>query len=858
MRVSKLALPLVLTMACVADEPTTLIASALTSVIPASDTCNQGAGASLCVQAPPIVVTETSRWTVDGVRGPLEYAGSVSLPFTTDDTFSPVGTARIGGTGTVHLQRVTLAPPMVAPRNYLFVFLENIHVRRVPSGPQAVVNLYLDYERFNGADTFVHAEDRRFVVNLASGSTVTVQQPVGLGTGTTWTSSSATGILFSAGGCVTVTTSISRCSGELRIPLAASAIDLPAPGLAPGVGFMARAASVNGMAPELPLSRYAPSDFTRTDWQTVLFTRPRGFDLAIATWNVRRFESLFEASGFGDVDRADIGTFLAGHDIVAIQEGWNRDHVTEIFTAANVKRAADGKPAFALYGPIDYEPQYSEVLATLVDSASDTQGGLWVMTHLPIASKGYKIYGQDTCRGEDCFKAKGVQWLRVMLQDEEDFEPKCRRSDLHCNKAPSGDDFVDVFNTHLQANEPLLCSLAGWPDKGEVLAAIAFIVNPAFAVEVAQILELVEADLNCNTLTDREGRAMQVATMNSFITNVAATDRASIVVGDFNINGKVTTESEYIQTLVALHIASVHTSSSDLISVLPPNSFEVKHGDVVREMTSLDFTTGRCIGTFIDETGGTQDAGCPFAGITDAPERLDYVLVRPPVLAEDAVDYPRWLVQTVPNAAVWSSPFPSLSGNFAASPPLRLSDHKPVISSLSFARLSNPPKYNPTWRHTVEQRIISVDATNVGDCPTCGEVDPFAHLWSTIQPGSTGPAFTTSECTDNQNPVFGDDACMANWVRTRAHTPPNETAIDLKAKVRDDDNTSADDTLSQGTRSTWNYNAATFVMTQTFGIEMQVSSSPNPEAVPISRCAGGSLGVDVCHWLQLTPIPPGQ
>lgn len=858
LKLALLCAPLV-AVGCAVDESTDETTSALTSVIPASDTCNQGVGASLCVQAPPIVVANTSRWTVDGVRAPLEYAGSVSLPFATDDLLSPVGGARIGGLGTVRLQRVTLAPPLVAPRNYLFVFLENIHVRRVTSGPQAVVNLYLDYSRFDGIDGFVHDEDRRFVVDLSSGTAVTVQRPVGLGSSTTWTAASASGILFAAGGCTTVTTSIARCNGELRIPLATSAVDLPAPGLAPGVGFMVRAASINGMAPDLPLARYAPSGFTRTDWQTVLFTRPRGFELSIATWNVRRFESLFESSGFGGVDRADIGTFLSGHDIVAIQEGWNRKHVEEIFAAANAKRAADGKPLFALHGPIDYEPEYSEVLATVVDAASDTQGGLWVMTHLPIANKGYKIYDQTSCRGEDCFKAKGVQWLRVMVQDEEDFEPKCRRSPLHCNKAPSGDDFVDLFNTHLQATAPLLCTLSGWPGmKAELIALIALIVNPGFALEVAQLLELVEADLNCDTQTDADVRAKQIATMNAFITAVAAPDRSSIVVGDFNIDGKTTAKSEYVQMLVGLHIASPSTSSSDLISVLPPNGFEVKHGDVVREMTSLDFTTGRCIGTFIDETGGIQDAGCPFAGNTDAPERFDYVLVRPPVLAANATDYPRWLVMTVPNAAVWASPFPSTSGNFAASPPLRLSDHKPVISALSFARLSNPPKYNPTWRHTVTQRIVSVDATNIGDCIGCGEVDPYAHLWSTIQPGVTGPAFTTSECTDNQATVFGDDACMANWVRTRPHTPPNETAIDLRAKVRDDDNTSGDDTISLGTRSTWNYNTGTFVMSQVFLSEVEVSSSSNPEAVPISRCAGATLGVEVCHAIELTPIPPGQ
>jgi hypothetical protein len=367
----------------------------------------------------------------------------------------------------------------------------------------------------------------------------------------------------------------------------------------------------------------------------------------------------------------------------------------------------------------------SEVTETVVDGFTDTQGGLWVMSHLPLASQNYHVFTSDSCRGEDCWKAKGVQWVRLMLQDPGSFEPKCRTSTMNCNKPPSGDDFIDVFNTHLQANEPLLCKLdSDWADiKAAVLAVLASFVDPVLAFHAAILIELVEGDLNCNTLTDRQARLSQLRQMNKFISAVAATDRSSLVLGDFNINGKPINGSEYQDALVALKIAAGGTPDDDTVSALPPGGFDIRHGDILRERTDVDFATGKCTGTFIDEAGGTPDATCnAFAGGTDAKERLDYILVRPPQLISQWQGYPRWFISAVDPKLVWTSPFPSLSGAFSSTP-LRLSDHKPITAALSFARLSNPPKYNPSWKHKVEQRVISVDATDVDDCLGCGEVD---------------------------------------------------------------------------------------------------------------------------------------
>ncbi|MBA3500492.1 MAG: endonuclease/exonuclease/phosphatase family protein [Deltaproteobacteria bacterium] len=850
---------------CVAEEPDPVDTQtfALTSVVPASNNCNQGVGANRCVQAPPFEVTSLAPWTIDGARGAKEYAGSVTLPFMTDASLGGLaGPAfKLQANGTVHLQRVTLRGtlPLLTPRNYLYVFLENVHVLVGAGGPLANVNVYLDNDRFNSPDNNVHAEDRRYQINLASGSVVTVQQPSGSGAATVWgPAPMQLGLSYAAGGCTLVNAKVARCSGELKIPLVSSAATAPAPGLAPGIGFMARTTSLVGMSPDLALGRYATSDFTITDWQTVLFTRPKGFDLAITTWNVRRFEALFQSAAFLAVDPNDIGQFLARNDIVAIQEGWDRGQVTKIFDAANLVRAGANLPPYNLYGPIDHQPAMSEVTQTVVDGLTDTQGGLWVMSHLPLATQGYHIFTADSCRGEDCWKAKGVQWVRLMLQDPADFDPKCLREKLGCNKPPSGDDFVDVFNTHLQANEPLLCKGDDFSAaKYGILSALAAIVDPVMAIHALILSELVEADLNCSSITDREGRLKQLHQMNTFISAVAAPDRSSLVMGDFNIDGKLISGSEYRDALVTLRIAPSSAPGDDTVSALPPGGFDIRHGDILRERTDVDFSTGRCTGTFIDESGGTQDPSCTFAGGTDATERLDYILVRPPQLVSQWQGYPSWYISAVPNSPVWTSPFPSLSGAFSATP-LRLSDHKPITTALTFARLGNPPKYNAGWKHTVEQRLISVDATDVEDCIGCGEVDPFAKLESLIKPANSSSIINpTAECTGIQNPIFGvlEHSCMDNWVRNRSHTPPNETAVSLFAEIWDDDNTSGDDLISEGTTSQWNYNQATFDMSfRLFGVDFPLESWPNFEAVPMSRCAGP--GIDVCHRISITEIAP--
>jgi hypothetical protein len=85
--------------------------------------------------------------------------------------------------------------------------------------------------------------------------------------------------------------------------------------------------------------------------------------------------------------------------------------------------------------------------------------------------------------------------------------------------------------------------------------------------------------------------------------------------------------------------------------------------------------------------------------------------------------------------------------------------------------------------------------------------------------------------------------------------PPNETTVSLKAQVWDDDETSGDDVIGEGTTSTWSYNLARFEMSfGLFGNTFPLDAWPSFEAVPMSRCGVGI--VEVCHRIAITEITP--
>jgi hypothetical protein len=849
--------------ACLAEHDDPPLASdeaEITTIIPSSMTCNQGLAGKQCVQVPPISTPAAARWTIDGVMAAHEYSGATEVPFTLDS-------GGRGGNGRVLIQRVNDTTPLATPSRFAYVFLDRVPVPIWPTGTDAWVDLYFDFARFDGVDKFVTGEDRRVRLNLLTGA-ASVQTVTGSGSTSSWTTiATPAGFVAAPGGCTvdSAASLVAFCSGELRLALPSSATSAPGVALAPGIGFFARHPEVRGSAPEVPSSGFSQTTRERTHWPTLLFARPRGFPLKIMTWNIRRFGDDTQSPGFDAVPEDEIGKFLAKNDVVTIQEGWDDDEVNKVLDAANTARADAGLPKFHLIGPGDFGAAKQAILTTVVSALESTAGGLYVMTHLPVVGSGYRAFPSSMCRGEDCLKAKGVMWTRLALNNPETADPTCLKGrGTSCDKPPSGDDYVDIFTTHLQADDPLLCGADFQAIKAAILTNLALLdVAPPFttvlAALMADLLLLMDTDLNCYSLDDAEARAMQLDHMDKFVDAIQSErgDRAVILTGDFNIDGRDITGAEYRSMLQRLHIASPATPASDLISVLPAQfTFDIDHGDLARERTDLDFATGRCLGTSIDETGGSPDPGCPFDGNFDGKARLDYILVRPPTLPALATTDPRWIAMLGPQP--WSSPFPSNGTGFGG-PPDRLSDHKPVVSDVELAPLATPPKYHANWPHEVELRVTGINATQISDCPTCGPVDPYVTLRSATVAATVELDTIGDECTDDAWPSFPASGCTGNWFLKRTQAP-SLAEVDLRTETWDDDDTSATDLLHELTRLVFDVDDGSgnggFDLEETFfGLPMPSQVWPILDAAPYDRC--GVIPPMMCYRLTLVEQPPG-
>lgn len=584
------------------------------------------------------------------------------------------------------------------------------------------------------------------------------------------------------------------------------------------------------------------------------------------------------------MEAGDIGDFLAPFDVVALQEGWDDVQVKTILKYANLQRAALGKPPFDLHGPVDFNPSLSKAIEQTVGTGalcawstvqpgaskegkcetSGTHSGLWVLTSLQLAMAGREVY--DKCKGEDCFRAKGVQWLRLLLNPPEIENHACHGelfdaqvTQSSCEPLGSGDHFIDLFNTHLQASNPELCETLDGLDEVETLITVGAVSPPA-ALGLILLKALVADDLNCGS-QDASIRAAQLNQLNQFVSSVAAKDRPAVIVGDFNLNGK-TLSGEYNTLLKNLQLTpygSVQTPLPDPTTPWPDDyDWDIDHADIVRAMT-LDFTNAP-VGTYIGDEGGKVAPGAKFAGEWDANSRYDYVLLRPPTSVNSSGYYTKtnWVVAKDGDANVWESPWPGIPGNFGPAPK-RLSDHKPVIASFRFTPLAVPGRYHPTWRHDVEQRIVTANATGEEDCWGCDEVDLFTeHTWQAIKnQSSAGGSFTGKTCGDNDFVSYPPDACMSNWKHSATHDSQGPAANYFSAELWDADSSSGDDKLHNryGQWIQWDASLISLVEHSSQKVSGNKAWLLTDNA-PVPQCTKTSP-VGMCFQTDVTELGPG-
>jgi len=819
----------------------------VTNIIPASSACDRGAiKPSWCISTPPATVDSknAARFVVDGKRDPKEYGGGVTLPYT--DWMVKAG-------GTVHAKAWRLKPqigakpglvPLGRTNNQLQIYLENIPFY---SKDVRELCLFVDNNRFSGTTTTAGSEDRVYCVDMNQGTNSKVLRPGYLGK----LQQVSEWFPVSTPTCAPDPSkgTVMRCSAELTISLPDSAFVAPDLGLDPGIGFAILATGVpgnpsHGSMPEAITQSVAPTApwADRRKALTLLLGPPQGFAKSYMTWNVRRSSIDKLAGEFSVVDDEDIGLFLAGHqpwsftphDIVAIQEGWNEDQMAEVFDTANHVRISYGLGGYNTYGPVDFEltvfRKFVNEIAKPFVGDEGTTGGLWILSPLPDGGKSFHSF--KACKGEDCFKAKGVQWVRLMLNPptpENTDQSKCAGSSSQaCEPPPSGGDYVDVFNTHLQADDPRLCKDVFLKDSiWSSLGALAATITDPFEIGVLEGLKkLAQNDWNCG-MSDEEVRALQLEEMNAFISSHAVhpatglPDRPAIIMGDFNIDGSKL-GSEYQRMLETLTISPPNSvygqPATDLLNPWPFDfDWDIDHGDIALERGSqIDFSTGKCAGTYIGSTGGKQEDTCDFAGKWNGDQRFDYVLVRPPYLPNhSSYAATTWVAgkKEGEDPGVWFSPFPSF-GSYGA-PPERLSDHKPVTATIEHVKLRYPPLYHAQWNHEVVFRVTSADGSNHGDCWTCGAVDPQVmrgglrlhngqNEWRMYKAwGST--------CQNNATVSWPADSCTNDWNYSDKQILPADTAHTFFAALYDDDDSSSNDAMYTFSNEEWPQQAIDWV-----------------------------------------------
>ena len=813
----------------------------VTDIIPTSIRCDRGSPKpSWCISSPPATVhraDDRQRFAIDGQWMASEYAGGTELPYTNWQV-------KAGGTIAVKVWRwkpwidTSAGAVQLGSGNHLQVYLRDIPFYAKDTGELCI---FMDNNRFTGTTVQATAEDRVYCVDMFEGTNHKVYRPSywngGNGSVALWPVREFFSVHTNHCSADPSTNAVLRCSAELDIPLPDSAFEKPDPTLEPGIGLAAvglrRDAWPRASMPEACTLAYGggpipmPWDDRRRAL-TLLFGPPQGFAKRYMSWNIRRSSIGKLAGPFSAVDDADVGRFLAGdgpwagspNDIVAVQEGWNLKMMDRVLQAANDWRRSVGAPEFRAYGPVDFQlstfRQVVDAVAGAFIGNEGTTGGLWVFSPLPAGGSSFHSF--EACKGEDCFKAKGVQWVRLMLNppSSQNMDKKCLEARHEsCPPPPSGGEYIDVFNVHMQSSNPELCKYDNL--KGDIKAALAALVVEPEAVPALLILkQLAEKDWNCG-MPDAEVRARQLEEIRAFIENHAVNpatglhDRPAIIMGDFNIDGR-NLGSEYVRMLKTLGVWSrggLDAPPTDLINPWPYDfDWDIDHGDIARERKEIDWSSGVCSGTFIGETGGTAVNACGYASDWNGSARYDYILVRPPVLPDDpSYGATSWVAAKAAgdDPGVWFSQFPSF-GSYGG-PPERLSDHKPVMATIQHVKLAYPPLYHATWNHSVTFRVLSEDASDHGDCKWCGPVDPYGVVsalrlhngqneWRAYQA-------QTSECENAAVNSWPADACMADWSYGDTEIFGEDAVHTFFAALWDNDDTSHDDAMYTFSGGEW-------------------------------------------------------
>jgi len=814
---------------------------------------------------------------------PGEYWGAVELPYTDLKHHDASGKLY------VTFERPDDTDPADPQPTTMHVFAQQI---RIDAETQEV-QLYLDFHRFAGAPAGMDDEDRIVSLSAYAGrlsTGVRVRAVNWFGATPNWFVVPSSGIYAQAGACTTsppastTGAEIVRCDAEFEIPIPPSRLTpVPTgPEAGAGIGFAFATYSVTpsdnslnhpsaaqpyfaGAMPET-FADHIDDSFDRRDQMTLLLHKPDGVPLRFLSWNLAHWGSAFEwvvgGNTFHDVDLGDLADVMKDYDVVAVQEMWSATDAHKLLREINARRAADAQ--MTITGPVDFE---SDVLANLghriirdhvdyVTSAlTDTQGGIWIYSAFPVVDSHAMTYSR--CRGADCFKAKGVLHVRVALRPPgsgSESRLECVKegggeAGRGCPPDPTGEMYVDIFDTHMNAGNDTSCKAIG------VVASWVF--DPVGNVFANILHPGTGTELNC-AVDVEEIKRSQFREMASFVANFAPDPNRTILAGDFNVNGRrigvdaaPTTYDALLRELGVFEQsltwpdgpALIDGAQDDTINLHPGVfSWEVDHGDIAREETEYEWLT--CgIGTHAgkgedrDCRAGPAPAGTAPRYDRDAEEclleegcprwscdllnddRLDYILVGAYPAAVNRIgehargsvqprpQHPAYLIGRGPGEEpLWQRIFPvtpasSLSCGGGGG---MLSDHSAVAANLELFPMRQPAAFHPNWDHGLQLTVTSANATGVKDCifGVCGQTELYVKMSGTRTSyrdlgGLTDPVlpYETTHCHGWSVPRVADPECTADWgvwEEVRAGVALKDNFI---FRLYDDDSTSGDDNL---------------------------------------------------------------
>ncbi len=517
--------------------------------------------------------------------------------------------------------------------------------------------------------------------------------------------------------------------------------------------------------------------FRPATWETVKIAYPPSVGERVLSYNVGQMPFGLSDGGSGDPEHFGYVASIADHS--CLSEVWPHDAREDIYWWGQLYASLAGHDMWAKGRPRDLDTLEEEfpsqegspvvqvasmpptwviigdpVIAGLA-GLDDEDTGLLVLSRRPFLNGKVVEYGYGNCLAEDCFEDKGFIWARVLTNAAEpSLQPPV--GEIMPNQSYNGDEFIDLFCTHLQANPEL----------------------PTFGVPAST-------------------RAAQISELMTFANQVRAPDRPALLMGDLNINGKEWPHEEYASLLANLGI-------SQLTAFDQNNSFLSKRYDlgvhdsyttVASDLSAAQQGYGSIgEGTWLDQL----DCEIQF---TTYYGRLDYIFALPAPGVLPAYGIGAKDTSARPRATPFNFlPGSKLNPGDPVSPTVPgttecLSDHAALFGALSLVRLAQPGTWNPASWHKLVYRVGDVeDLTD--DCWGCGDADFWGEVRYGMSPNSSGAIFfrQTHVIDDDPNPNLGLEAALFS----EPIYPPG-TASDLdrnfwtRFTLMEDDTSSPDD-----------------------------------------------------------------